>query len=113
MDSMPVRLCSQRLHQAMPPVLGWRPIPAARLGMSMKILVTGSSGHLGEALVRTLRGMGREVVGLDILAGPFTTMVGSVADRACVERAMAGVGQVFHAATLHKPHVATHARQDF
>ena len=32
----------------------------------MKILVTGSSGHLGEALVRTLRRDGRAVVGLDV-----------------------------------------------
>ncbi len=31
----------------------------------MKTLVTGSSGHLGEALVRTLRDLNREVVGLD------------------------------------------------
>ena len=31
----------------------------------MKVLVTGSSGHLGEALVRTLRDLQYEVVGLD------------------------------------------------
>ena len=31
---------------------------------SMKFLVTGSAGHLGEALVRTLRGLNHEVVGL-------------------------------------------------
>ena len=39
----------------------------------MKILVTGSSGHLGEALVRTLREQAHEVVALDILESPFTT----------------------------------------
>ncbi len=38
----------------------------------MKTLVTGSSGHLGEALVRTLRDQGRDVVGLDSIEGPFT-----------------------------------------
>ena len=79
----------------------------------MRVLITGSSGHLGEALARTLRALGKEVVGLDILVGPFTTHVGSITDRACVRRCMAGVQSVFHAATLHKPHVATHARQDF
>jgi nucleoside-diphosphate-sugar epimerase len=79
----------------------------------MKFLVTGSSGHLGEALVRTLRKLDHEVVGLDIIAGPFTTRVGSVTDRACVRRCMRGVQAVLHAATLHKPHVATHRRQDF
>lgn len=79
----------------------------------MRVLVTGSSGHLGEALVRTLRKLGHEVVGLDVLNRSFTTHVGSIADRARVRHWMAGVQVVFHAATLHKPHVGTHGRQDF
>lgn len=79
----------------------------------MKVLVTGSSGHLGEALVRSLRDRGHEAVGLDVLPGPFTDRVGSVADRDLVRQAMAGAQAVLHAATLHKPHVATHGRQDF
>lgn len=79
----------------------------------MKVLVTGSSGHLGEALVRSLRDRGHEAVGLDVLPGPFTTQVGSVVDRAVVRQAMTGTQAVLHAATLHKPHVATHGRQDF
>src|ERR1700730_10073991 len=79
----------------------------------MKVLVTGSAGHLGEALVRTLSDLPYEVVGLDILASPFTTHVGSITDRACARECMQGVQAVFHAATLHKPHIATHRRQDF
>jgi nucleoside-diphosphate-sugar epimerase len=79
----------------------------------MKILVTGSAGHLGEALVQTLRAQGDEVVGLDLLASPCTSHVGSLIDRDFVRRSMAGVRRVLHAATLHKPHVATHARQQF
>ena len=79
----------------------------------MKVLVTGSAGHLGEALVRTLRELQYEVLGLDILESPFVTHVGSICDRSCVRRSMRGVQAVFHAATLHKPHVATHSRQDF
>ncbi len=77
-----------------------------------KILVTGSAGHLGEALVRTLRA-NHLVVGLDLVASPFTTVVGSLIDRAVVARAMAGVTAVVHTATLHKPHIATHDRQAF
>lgn len=79
----------------------------------MRILVTGSSGHLGEALVRTLLDDGHEVIGLDVAEGPYTHRVGSIADRAFVKRCIAGAATVFHPATLHKPHVATHARQDF
>ena len=78
----------------------------------MRYLVTGSSGHLGEALVRTLRS-GYDVVGIDIVASPFTTCTGSIADRSLVDQCMHGVDVVLHAATLHKPHVATHSRQEF
>jgi UDP-glucose 4-epimerase len=79
----------------------------------MKILVTGSAGHLGEGLVRTLRADGIEAVGLDILASPYTDITGSIADRALVRKAMQSVDAVVHAATLHKPHVGSHGRQDF
>jgi nucleoside-diphosphate-sugar epimerase len=79
----------------------------------MTVLVTGSSGHLGEALVRTLRANGHAAVGLDVIPGPCTDEVGSIADRACVARCMEGVDTVLHAATLHKPHVATHSRAAF
>ncbi len=79
----------------------------------MRILVTGSGGHLGEALVRTLRRLKHDVIGLDLVESPFTTRVGSIGDRGCVGACMRGVQRVFHAATLHKPHVATHSRQSF
>src|SRR5262245_41108083 len=78
-----------------------------------RVLVTGSAGHLGEALVRVLRARGRDVVGLDLLASPFTTVVGSITDRATVRACLAGADAVLHAATLHKPHVGSHTRQDF
>ncbi|HXS43947.1 MAG TPA: NAD(P)-dependent oxidoreductase [Solirubrobacteraceae bacterium] len=79
----------------------------------MRILVTGSSGHLGDALVRVLTDAGEEVVGLDVLDAPQTDVVGSITDRATVRRALDGVEAVVHVATLHKPHVGTHARQEF
>jgi UDP-glucose 4-epimerase len=79
----------------------------------VRILVTGSSGHLGEALVRALGDDGHDVIGLDILDSPFTSTVGSIADRGRVKEAVAGVDAVIHAATLHKPHVASHPRGEF
>jgi UDP-glucose 4-epimerase len=79
----------------------------------MTILVTGSSGHLGEALVRTLRSQGQPVCGADIKPSPFTDRLGSISDRGFVEGLMAGVRAVVHTATLHKPHVATHDQQMF
>ena len=79
----------------------------------MKILITGSSGHLGEALVRTLRGTPHEIVGLDQNPSAFTASVGTITDRDFVRRSMAGVDAVVHTATLHKPHVGTHGQQDF
>jgi UDP-glucose 4-epimerase len=81
--------------------------------MHTKVLVTGSAGHLGEALMRTLRSQARAAVGVDIKASPFTDRVGSITDRAFVRESIQGVGTVMHAATLHKPHVATHTKQDF
>ncbi|WP_370323772.1 NAD-dependent epimerase/dehydratase family protein [Euzebya sp.] len=78
-----------------------------------RILVTGSAGHLGEGLVRVLRERGDEVVGLDLLASGHTDVVGSITDVDLVRDAVAGVDAVIHTATLHKPHVATHSRQDF
>jgi nucleoside-diphosphate-sugar epimerase len=79
----------------------------------MRILVTGSAGHLGEALMRVLPGHGHEPTGLDVLPSPHTQIVGSIADRDLVRRATQGIEAVVHAATLHKPHVGSHARQDF
>lgn len=79
----------------------------------MRYLVTGSAGHLGEALLRTLLARGEQAVGLDVTPSPFTTVVGSITDPPTVRRAMDGVTHVLHTATLHKPHVGTHSRRNF
>jgi nucleoside-diphosphate-sugar epimerase len=76
-------------------------------------VVTGSAGHLGEALVRVLRAGGHDVTGVDLKPSPYTTVAGSVADRAVVRDCVAGADAVLHTATLHKPHVGTHGKQAF
>ena len=63
--------------------------------------------------MRTLRASEHEPVGIDVLDSPYTDLQGSIVDRDFVRRAMRGVDAVLHAATLHKPHVATHRQQDF
>jgi len=78
------------------------------------ILVTGSAGHLGEALMRSLRAAGRPAIGVDVAPSPYTDCIGSICDREFVRRSLRrGVGAIVHAAALHKPHVATHTHKDF
>jgi UDP-glucose 4-epimerase len=79
----------------------------------MRILVTGSAGHLGEALMLTLQRSDHEAIGLDIKSSPATHRVGSIIERDFVRLCMQGVDAVLHTATLHKPHVASHTRQAF
>ncbi len=79
----------------------------------MRIVVTGSAGHLGEALISTLTDAGHEVVGIDVLPSPTTDMLGSITDRSFVRAALREADAVVHAATLHKPHVRSHPRQAF
>jgi UDP-glucose 4-epimerase len=79
----------------------------------VNIVVTGSAGHLGEGLMRTLRAAGQPVVGVDVRPSLFTDHVGTITDRAFVRDVVAGARAVIHAATLHKPHIATHSKQDF
>jgi len=81
--------------------------------MDMRILVTGSTGHLGEALVRVLARDGYEVTGLDIAESGHTDFVGSITDRSFVRRCMNGIDAVIHTAGLHKPHLHACSRQEF
>ena len=82
---------------------------------SWRVLVTGSSGHLGSALVARLRQLGAFAVGLDPLPGRATDAVGSAADTELVRRTVRdeGITAIVHAGALHKPQVATHSRTDF
>ena len=80
----------------------------------MHTLLTGSSGWLGRFLVPRLRDRGYTVTGLDIVAGADTDILGSVADRAAVDRAFdRGVDAVIHAGALHKPDIARYPAQMF
>src|SRR5215469_8853798 len=81
----------------------------------MRILVTGSSGWLGQTLVPRLRRDGHTVIGLDPEAGATTAAVGSVVDRAQVRKLIRdhGITAIVHAAARHKPHIETHDNSEF
>ena len=81
----------------------------------MNILVTGSSGWLGQHLVPRLKRGGHRVVGLDPVVGPHTDIVGSVADRATVRAAIRdhAIQAIVHGGALHKPQVGTHDTSQF
>ena len=81
----------------------------------MRILVTGSSGWLGQTLVPRLRSAGHDVVGLDPIPSELTTVSGSIADRDLVHAVFREfeVEAVVHAGALHKPNIETHTRSEF
>jgi len=64
-------------------------------------------------MVRTLNASNRPVLGIDILTSAHTHRVGTIVDRDFVRSCMEGIDTVYHTATLHKPHVATHTPQQF
>lgn len=81
----------------------------------MQVLLTGSSGWLGRFLAPRLRQAGHSVVGLDVVSGDATDVIGSVAERSVVDRVFGdhGIEAVIHAGALHKPDIARFAPQAF
>jgi UDP-glucose 4-epimerase len=77
----------------------------------VRVLVTGSSGALGSAVASLLAG--HDVVGLDALPGPRTTVVADLRDERAVRSAVAGAAAVVHTASLHAPHVPLRSKRDF
>jgi UDP-glucose 4-epimerase len=100
-------------------------VPLSRLGLAagltlryrvhMHILLTGSSGWLGRFLAPLLRAEGHVVTGLDVAPGADTDLIGSVADRALIDRIFAerGIEAVIHGGALHKPDIARYPARAF
>ncbi|WP_435053541.1 NAD-dependent epimerase/dehydratase family protein [Mesorhizobium australicum] len=81
----------------------------------MRILLTGSSGWLGSALAPLLRRLGHDVTGLDPVPSAETLIVGSIANRDLVMRAVGEnrIEAIIHCGALHKPNIDSHANSDF
>src|SRR4051812_13074781 len=79
----------------------------------MRIVITGSAGYLGRALVKKFREQQHDVVGIDILESNETTVVGSITDKNLIEKELRGADAIIHSAALHKPHINTHSKQQF
>lgn len=78
----------------------------------MRILLTGSSGQLGSEIARQLSA-NHEIVGLDRLAGEWTSQIGSITDRESIFALMQGIDAVIHTASLHARHINEASKQDF
>ncbi|WP_129717422.1 NAD(P)-dependent oxidoreductase [Pedobacter sp. SYP-B3415] len=70
----------------------------------MKVLVTGSAGKLGSAVMKKLRSAGLTAVGADLVDSPMTNLVLDVKDSTAVDNACRGIDAVIHTAALHGRH---------
>eukprot|EP01113_Clastostelium_recurvatum_P035838 TRINITY_DN5036_c0_g1_i1.p1 TRINITY_DN5036_c0_g1~~TRINITY_DN5036_c0_g1_i1.p1 ORF type:complete len:374 (-),score=81.64 TRINITY_DN5036_c0_g1_i1:85-1206(-) len=98
------------------------------MSFSPDVLVTGSSGHLGHALMYALKSYGYTPLGIDILPETTTTTTRSsssssshtiicdITKREDINKIFSqypSIKHIIHTATLHKPHVCSHSKQDF
>lgn len=72
----------------------------------MRIVITGSAGRVGRAIVARLAGA-HDLVTLDRLAAPGVQHVGDICDPSLLVRVLDGADAVVHVAALHAPHVGS------
>ncbi len=78
----------------------------------MRVLITGSSGRIGHAVAQEIAAT-HDVVGLDRVPAPYTSIIGSITDRALIARAVREVDAIIHTAALHAPHVGNYSADQF
>jgi UDP-glucose 4-epimerase len=78
----------------------------------VKVLVTGSSGRIGEAIAARLK-LRHQVAGLDLKPGPLTDHVADVRDTASIAALLSGTDAIVHTASLHVPDLAARSHEEF
>ncbi|MBN9390610.1 MAG: NAD(P)-dependent oxidoreductase [Chloroflexi bacterium] len=78
----------------------------------MRVLVTGSSGQLGNEVARQLSSH-NQVIGLDLIPGKYTNHLGDFGNLPTLAGLLEGVETVIHTASLHARHLNTHSKEDF
>ncbi len=68
------------------------------------ILVTGSSGQLGSAIVQLLRKRNYKVIGIDILAGNSTDEILDIRNYELLKKRTLTINAIIHTAALHGKH---------
>ncbi|MFF7194995.1 NAD-dependent epimerase/dehydratase family protein [Streptomyces sp. NPDC008079] len=77
------------------------------------VVVTGSSGRVGSALAAAFDAAGREVRGVDRVAGRWTSVVADLRDPRERRAALRSADVLVHTAALHAPHVGRVADEEF
>lgn len=72
-----------------------------------KVLVTGSSGYLGRALVLAPRHLGVSTVGIDQVPSDTTQVIGTVDNADLTRQASKGCSALVNSAALHTPHASS------
>ena len=79
----------------------------------MKLLVTGSSGPKVASRVAAILARYHDVIGVDMIASPTTSIVADITRIGDWRPNLQGVDAVIHFAALHAPHRETHSASEF
>lgn len=78
----------------------------------MRVLVTGAAGLIGSGVAAHLA-REHDVVGIDLLPGPFVNAIEDCLDVAEWRERIGHVDAIVHTAALHAPHVGQRTDEDF